>query len=436
MTANMTAKSWLPIPHGSHFSLANLPFGIISTATLTSPRPAIAIGEYALDLHAFASNNGFSEISSAQVPLSVFSQPTLNAFAALGRPTHGTVRRYLQNVLAEDTQFPQILKENTTLRKLALLPLKEVKTHLPMHIGDYTDFYAGRNHAYNVGVMFRGPSNALQPNYTHIPVGYHGRASSVVVSGTPIRRPWGQILENPTAEPKIPTFTPSRRLDIELELGAFVCRANKMGEPIPIADAAESIFGFVLLNDWSARDIQAWEYVPLGPFNAKNFGTTISPWVVLADALEPFMCRGLDNKTELQPYLREKRRENVYDINLEVDLTTKSGATTTITHTSSKNLLFSFPQMLAHHSITGCPMQVGDLLGSGTISGTEPGTQGSMLEQCSNGKSTLKLKDGEERTFLEDGDTVILRGWAGRDEEGSLVGFGECVGSVEPAIQM
>jgi len=303
-----------------------------------------------------------------------------------------------------------------------------------MHIGDYTDFYAGRNHAYNVGVLFRGPQNALQPNYTHLPVGYHGRASSVVVSGTPIRRPWGQILENPVAETKVPIFTPCRRLDIELELGAFVCRANKMGEPIPIAEAEDSLFGVVLMNDWSARDIQAWEYVPLGPFNAKNFGTSISPWVVLADALEPFLGNGLKNETELLPYLQEKRKENVYNIHLEVDLTTKSGTSTTITRTNAQNLLFSFPQMLAHHTITGCPLQVGDLLGSGTISGTEPGSQGSMLEQCSNGKSTLKLNGNEERKFLEDGDTVTIRGWAGG--EGALVGFGECVGEIQPPIKV
>lgn len=227
---------------------------------------------------------------------------------------------YLQNVFAEDTDHPDILKENSSLRREALIPLTEVISHLPLQIGDYTDFYAGRNHAYNAGVLFRGPSNALQPNYSHLPVGYHGRASSVVVSGSPIRRPCGQILENPTAEPKVPVFAPCKRLDIELELGAFVCKANKMGEPVPIAEAEESLFGFVLLNDWSARDIQAWEYVPLGPFNAKNFATTISPWVVLADALKPFKCKGLENETELLPYLREEDEENVYDINLEVEL--------------------------------------------------------------------------------------------------------------------
>ena len=317
----MAAKSWLPIPRTSQFSLANIPFGIISTASSTTPRPAIAIGDQTLDLAVFSSNDGFSALPAIHPHLSVFSQPTLNAFAALGRPVHREVRKYLQSIFRSDTPHPQVLKTNPTLQRQALIPLRNVSTHLPLHIGDYTDFYAGRNHAYNVGVLFRGPSNALQPNYTHLPVGYHGRASSVVVSGTPIRRPWGQILENAAADPKRPTFSPCRRLDMELELGAFVCRANNMGEPIPIGEAEQHLFGLVLMNDWSARDIQAWEYVPLGPFNAKNFGTTISAWVVLADALEPFLVRGLENETELQPYLREARKENVYDIQLEVDLT-------------------------------------------------------------------------------------------------------------------
>ena len=304
---------------------------------------------------------------------------------------------------------------------------------MPMRIGDYTDFYAGMNHAYNCGVLFRDPQNALQPNYKHMPVGYHGRASSVVVSGTPIRRPRGQILENPAAEVKKPIFSPSKRLDMELELGTFVCKASQMGETITIDEAEQSLFGFVLMNDWSARDIQAWEYVPLGPFNAKNFGTSISPWVVLADALEPFRTKGLENDVETLPYLVEKRTENMYDIKLEVQLTTKSGSTSTISQTSSKNLLFSFPQMLAHHSITGCPFNVGDLLGSGTISGTEPTSCGSLLEQNKGGKETIKLQGGEVRKFLEDGDRITITGFCGTDEE-ALVGFGECSGMITPAI--
>ena len=365
----------------------------------------------------------------------MFSQPVLNDFAALGQTVHRQVRRYIQQVFSQDTPWPELLKDNLQLQNRCLLPLQEVQNHLPMQIGDYTDFYAGRNHAYNVGALFRGPENALQPNYSHLPVGYHGRASSVVISGTPIRRPCGQILHDPAAIPKKPSLTACSKLDIELELGAFVCKANKLGDPVSIESAKESLFGVVLLNDWSARDIQAWEYVPLGPFTAKNFGTTISPWIVLTEALEPFLIQSMENSTELLPYLQEKRRDNVYDIALEVELINSNGASTTITRTSSRNLLFSFPQMLVHHSITGCSMQVGDLLGSGTISGAEEGSQGSLLEQCANGKTKIRLNGGEERTFLEDGDTVIIKGAAG-SMDADLVGFGECTGTILPAHKM
>ncbi|CAO2650389.1 Nn.00g016810.m01.CDS01 [Neocucurbitaria sp. VM-36] len=428
-------RSWFSIPRGSHFSLANIPFGIISTAASTSPRVAVAIGDHALDLEAFAANNGFSGLSTIQPHQAVFSQPSLNAFAALGRPIHSVVRKYIQGVFAEDTPFPDVLRTNTELQKQVLLPLKEVQAHLPFKIGDYTDFFAGMNHAYNCGVIFRGPQNALQPNYKHLPVGYHGRASSVVPSGTPIRRPNGQILLNPTAEKKVPTFSPCKKLDIELELGAFVCGSNEQGVPIPIEKAEENLFGVVLMNDWSARDIQAWEYVPLGPFNAKNFGTTISTWVVLADALQPFKTRGLENDNEVLPYLKEKNDKTVYDINLQVDVKTPSGNTTTISKVNARNLLWSFPQMLAHHTITGCPFQPGDLLGSGTISGNSPAEYGSFLEQSDNGKTPIAIYGGEKRTFLEDGDEITIRGVCGTDEE-ALVGFGECVGRIEPALTL
>lgn len=315
----MASQSWLPIPKASHFSLANIPFGIISTAPDPEPRSAVAIGEHSLDLATFSANNGFSSLPDCQTHIQVFSLPTLNAFAALGRSVHRKVRRYIQDVLRVDTPFPDILKNDKALQGKCLIPLKDVQMHLPMQIGDYTDFYVGKNHAYNCGVMFRGPENALHANYTHLPVGYHGRASSVVVSGTPIRRPNGQILESATAQPGVPSFRPSQKLDFELELGAFICRENKMGEPIQISEAADSIFGLVLLNDWSARDIQMWEMVPLGPFNSKNFGTSISPWVVLVDALEPFKTQGIRNDTLLLPYLQDTKN-GVFDIRLEVDL--------------------------------------------------------------------------------------------------------------------
>ncbi|KAH9865602.1 hypothetical protein J1614_009187 [Plenodomus biglobosus] len=428
-------RSWFTIPRGSHFSLANIPFGVISTASHASPRVAVAIGDYALDLETFAANNGFSGLSTIQPHQSVFSQPSLNAFAALGRPIHSVVRKYIQSVFSEDTPYPSVLKENKDLQKQALVPLKDARAHLPFKIGDYTDFFAGLNHAYNCGVIFRGPTNALQPNYKHLPVGYHGRASSVVPSGTPIRRPNGQILLDPTAEKKVPAFAPCKKLDIELELAAFVCGSNEQGTPIPVDKAEENLFGVVLMNDWSARDIQAWEYVPLGPFNAKNFGTTISTWVVLADALAPFKTRGLENDSEVLPYLKEKDEKSVYDINLQVDLKTSSGNNTTISKINSKNLLWSFPQMLAHHTITGCPFQPGDLLGSGTISGNSPAEYGSLLEQSDNGKNAIALNGGEKRMFLEDGDEVTIRGVCGTDEN-ALVGFGECVGRIEPALDL
>ncbi|MCJ1358918.1 MAG: hypothetical protein MMC33_008918 [Icmadophila ericetorum] len=430
----MALKSWLSIPVKSQFSLANLPFGVCKHHAHIAI--AVAVGDWALDLKTFI---GYTEKKnlpeSIKAHEGVFYKETLNAFAALGRPFHCEVRRFLQDIFKEDTEYPKLLKDNVFLRDQVLIPRQQLEMLLPMEIGDYTDFYAGKNHAYNVGVMFRGPENALQPNYTHLPVGYHGRASSVVVSGTPIKRPWGQILENPTAEPKIPVLSPCKKLDFELELGAFLCKANKMGKPISIKDAEEYIFGYVLLNDWSARDIQAWEYVPLGPFTSKSFATTISPWVVLADAMEPFTDGGLKNDSQLLPYLVEKRKNNVLDIDLEVLLHDNDGNLTTLTRTNSKNLLFSFSQMLVHHTVTGCPMRVGDLLGSGTISGTEPGTQGSMLEQCSNGKTTVTLNGNSKRTFLENGDSVSIMGCAGKTD-GGLVGFGECSGRIDAPTDM
>ncbi|RAL15828.1 fumarylacetoacetate hydrolase FahA [Aspergillus homomorphus CBS 101889] len=427
--------SWLQIPKNSPFSLANIPFGIITTAKTASRVPAIAIGDYALNLNAFASSGGFSQLPSFEPHLNVFSQPTLNAFAALGRPVHRQVREYIQSVFRADTPFPQILKDNASLQEEALLPLSEVTNHVPLQIGDYTDFYAGINHAHNLGVLLRGPDNALQPNYKHLPVAYHGRASSIVPSGTPVHRPNGQILANPTATPKVPIFTTCKRLDIELELAAFVSVPNDLGKPVSIQEAEDHIFGLVLMNDWSARDVQAWEYVPLGPFNAKNWATTISPWVVLLDALEPFRTASLEpeNNQKVLPYLREKRTDNVFDIPLEFEITNEGGQPTTISRSNAKNLLFSFPQMLAHHTITGCNLRTGDLLGSGTISGKEPGTEGSLIEQT-KGKDPIQLADGSSRVFLEDGDTVVLRGKAGT--EGNYVGFGDCSAKILPAVQL
>lgn len=311
-------NSWIKYDSKCPFSIANIPFGIISSKAEPAPRPAIAIGYYALDLRAFAAQGGFSALASIQNHLSVFSKATLNDFASLGRTVHSEVRNYLQSILSEATELPDILKNNNRLRETSLIPLEEIVNHLPFDIGDYTDFYAGRNHAYNVGVLFRGPANALQPNYNYLPVGYHGRASSVVVSGTPIRRPWGQILKDPAI--KVPSLEKCQKLDVELELACFLCKSNRLGHPVPIKEAEEYIFGYALMNDWSARDIQAWEYVPLGPFTSKSLGTTISAWIVLADALEPFRTTGLPRDNEPMQYLRENKTENMHDISLEVDI--------------------------------------------------------------------------------------------------------------------
>ena len=431
----MATKSWFSIPKPSGFSLANIPFGIITTSDNEKKRAAVAIGDHCLDLGQFAAREGFSALGTQEQWQSIFSKPNLNAFAALGRPVHRSVRKYIQDIFREDTKFPKVLKDNKELQSQCILRQDEVTMHLPMQIGDYTDFYAGKNHAFNLGCILRDPKNALQPNYTHLPVGYHGRASSIVVSGTPIIRPNGQILENPAAEVKKPIFSPCRRLDIEIELGAFLCKGNDMGTPIPVDQAEDHIFGLVLLNDWSARDIQAWEYVPLGPFNAKNFASTISPWVVLMDALEPFRSEGIKNDSTLLQYLQEKNTQSVYDIRLQFELTPDGGKAETISNSNGKHLLFSFSQMLAHHTIGGCPMKVGDLLGSGTISGTEKGTEGAMIEYTKGGKESIKLASGEERKFLQDGDTVVLRGLCGTEENG-LVGFGDCKGVIVPAPKL
>lgn len=316
----MATQPWFPIPPDSHFSLANIPFGIITTQGSENRHVAVAIGDQVVDLAVFASFDGFSGLPAIKPHLEVFHQPVLNDFAALGRSVHREVRQYLQQIFTEGTELSEAFKKDPIALR-GTFPLGDVETHIPFRIGDYTDFYVGKYHAENAGAAILGRARALGPNYMHLPVGYHGRASSVVVSGTLIKRPWGQVMENPGVKDPKPIFAPSKRLDFELELGAFVCKANMMGEPVDIKDAHENIFGFVLMNDWSARDIQGWEMAPLGPFNSKNFGTSVSAWVVLADALEPFKTTGIENENGVLPYMQEKRRENVYDLNLEVELT-------------------------------------------------------------------------------------------------------------------
>lgn len=448
-------NTWVPgVDSHSDFSLANIPFGIVTTPQDSDPHAAIAIGSHILDLKVLAQQPDFATVfTSLKDHTHVLSQPSLNSFAALGRPVHSQVRSTIQDLLSEDTKYPQFLKDDAALREKALVPITSIKLHLPVEIGDYTDFYAGYHHAFGVGSMWRGPANALQPNYLHLPVGYHGRASSIVVSGTPIVRPKGQIIIDPATEPKQPIVAACRRLDIELELGCIVAKGNQLGTSIDVDNAEDHIFGYVLVNDWSARDIQNWEYVPLGPFNGKNFATTISPWVVVPDALEPFRSKSidLDTRPEVQDYLKEKRADNVFDIGCEIDLTSKypymyplciatnddkliivslapEGDTTTISKVSSKNLIWSFPQMLAHHTLGGCPMRTGDMLASGTISGTKPTEYGSLLEMSEGGKKDVLLYGMDARTFLKDGDTVTLRASCGGG--GGKVGFGACSGRI------
>jgi fumarylacetoacetase len=330
-------------------------------------------------------------------------------------------------LLAEDGDAA--LHQDRELRVRALVPLDQVRLHLPIRVAEYTDFYAGRHHAFNVGSMFRGPENALPPNWLHLPIGYNGRASTVVVSGTDIHRPWGQL--KPAAA-EVPYCGPSRRLDLELEMGAIVGTGSSMGRPITVAQADAMIFGYVLLNDWSARDIQAWEYQPLGPFQAKAFGTSISPWIVTREALEPFRCSTPHREQELLPYLREPG-PMLYDIALEV-LLQPAGADrpSILSRTNYGQMYYSAAQQLCHHAVSGCRMNTGDLLGSGTISGPEKDQRGSMLELSWGGKEPITLDTGEERSFLEDGDTVTLTGFAQGD--GYRVGFGACIGRILPAV--
>ncbi|HNB41002.1 MAG TPA: fumarylacetoacetase [Anaerolineales bacterium] len=395
----------------SDFPIQNLPYGIFSTKENPTPRVGTRLGDVVIDLAMLDAENAFGK------QYSFFADASLNPFMAAGRDVWREIRQRLTRLVAE---------EQASLKSDALIFIHEVRMHLPVEVGDYTDFYASREHATNVGIMFRGKENALMPNWLHLPVGYHGRASSVVLSGTDVIRPRGQV--KPKDAPL--DFVASRQLDFELEMGFFVGKGNDLGEPISIEDAHEHIFGMVLLNDWSARDIQAWEYQPLGPFLAKNFATSISPWVVTMDALEPFRVKGpLQDPTPL-PYLGSNA--NGYDIQLEVSLqSARMDAPQVISHSNMKHLYWSIDQMLAHHTITGCNMRVGDLCGTGTISGPTEDSYGSLLELTWRGERPIHLSSGEERMFLQDGDTLMMKGYCQGD--GYRIGFGEVTGKILPA---
>jgi fumarylacetoacetase len=412
-------RSFIPVDPTSDFPIQNLPYGVFSARGL-APRVGVAIGDYVLDLWELEQDGRF-----AFGEIGVFSQTSLNAFMALGPKMWSKTRARISELLRHD--HPE-LRDNEELRKLALVPMRDVKLHMPFAVSGYTDFYSSKEHATNVGVMFRGKDNALQPNWLHMPIGYNGRASTVVVSGTKVKRPRGQ-LKPPAAE--VPSFGACKRLDFELEMGVVVGQASKMGEMLNESQAEEMIFGFVILNDWSARDIQQWEYVPLGPFQAKAFATSISPWVVTREALEPFRLQGPEQNPQPLAYLRQTQPNN-FDMELDVSLrATPMNAPQTICRTNFKYMYWSSVQQLVHHASSGCAMNVGDLLGSGTISGPEKQQRGSLLEISWNGTEPVELDGGIKRTFLEDGDSLVMRGWCQGD--GYRVGFGEVEGTIIPA---
>ncbi|MEY3306823.1 MAG: fumarylacetoacetase [Pseudomonadota bacterium] len=396
------------------FPLNNLPCGLFSAGDET-PRCGVAIGDYVLDV-ASLEDEGLLALDGG--PL--LDVPFWNEVMAAGPSVWADLRAQLTTLLSEGSADRERVES-------FLHSLSEVTLHLPFLVSEYTDFYAGRNHALNVGTMFRGPENALPPNWLHIPIGYNGRASSVVVSGTDIRRPWGQVKGPDHAEP---SFQPSRRFDIELEMGAVVGMPSVHGQPVTVAEADDMIFGYVLLNDWSARDIQAWEYQPLGPFQAKATATTISPWIVMKAALDPFRTSTPTREVALLPYLHEPR-PMLYNIALEVALTSEGGQETVIARTNYAEMYYSAPQQLAHHTTSGCAMNTGDLLGSGTISGPTKDSRGSLLELSWGGKEPFAIMGGT-RSFIEDNDTLTLRGQC--KGAGYTIGFGDCTGKVIPAL--
>ncbi len=412
----MLLQSWVKSANHADcpFPLNNLPYGIFSNSD-PSPRMGVAIGDMILDCNS-ASSAGLLTVEG--IPQTAFYKSAWNDIMALGGDAWTALRAKLIEILSADTALQDNVKQH-------LVPQHEATMHMPFDVAEYTDFYAGRHHATNVGTMFRGAENALPPNWLHIPIGYNGRASSVVVSGTEFSRPMGQ-LKSPDMD--MPVFSACKRFDYELEMGAIVGTPSSGPVSIDVADAM--IFGYVLLNDWSARDIQAWEYQPLGPFQAKATATTISPWIVTKEALEPFRVNTPVREFELLDHLKDTG-PMLYDIDLEVLLSPEKGPSTLLTQTNYREMYYSSAQQLAHHTTSGCPMRVGDLLGSGTISGEEKHQRGSLLELSWGGKEPITLEDGSTRSFIEDNDTITIIGHAKGD--GFIVGFGECTGKVLPA---
>ncbi len=409
---NPDRTSWLHVDKNSDFPIQNIPFGVFLTRDdiITI---GTRIGDTAIDLGALHQLGYFEGIALTD---DIFLQDSLNDFIADGRKTWRAVRNRIAQIFDSNNDT---LKNNKSHKETVLFRLDEIEMQLPVQIGDYTDFYSSMEHAKNVGSMFRDPENALLPNWLHIPVGYHGRSSSIIPSGIPIYRPQGQTLPNGATEP---VFGPSKLVDFELEMAFITTDANDLGEPIPIAEAEEYIFGLVLMNDWSARDIQKWEYVPLGPFLAKSFATSISPWIVTLDALEPFRVAGPKPVKPQMDYLKYKGKKS-YDINLEVAIQPNGAKETVVSKSNFKHMYWTMVQQLAHHTVNGCPVNSGDMMGSGTISGPTEDSYGSMLELTWKGEKPITLKDGTERKFINDNDTVIMRGYCEKD--GTRIGFGE-----------
>ncbi len=413
----MALRSFIDVSPDSAFPIQNLPYGIFKPRDGTA-RAGVAIGELILDLSVLEELGHFRDITEQQI----FSGGSLNAFMAMGRPAWKKTRAILQNLLSADNGA---LRDNSELREHAFHKQSEVTMQLPARVGDYTDFYSSYHHAHNVGTMLRGPENALMPNWKWLPVAYHGRASSIVVSGTEVKRPHGQTKP---ADASAPVFGSSKSLDFELETAFFIGPGNPLGQPVSIDHAEEHIFGIVLMNDWSARDIQTWEYQPLGPFLAKNFCTSISPWVVTLEALEPFRKNLSAQDPAPLPYLK-RANDFTFNIQLEARLqTARMREPQTIIRTNFQNLYWSIAQQLAHHTVNGCNLQPGDLLASGTISGPTGESRGCMLELTWRGQNPLKLPDAEARKWLEDGDTLSITGWC--QGEGYRVGFGEVSGRI------
>lgn len=418
-------KSWVDVKPGSDFSIQNIPFGIYKNK-YGQHRAATAIGDYLIDLAVLHHYGIFGEIKlpsplhptekQTTLPVGIFEQDYLNDFIALGKEATRAVRERISEILnAENPEF----RDDKNLQEKAMFPLAEVEMLMPVKVENYTDFYSSIEHATNVGTMFRDPANSLLPNWKHIPVGYHGRASSIIVSGVDIHRPKGQTRPDDSAPP---VFGPSKQLDFELEMAFITNKSTMLGSSISIEDAEDHIFGMVLFNDWSARDIQKWEYVPLGPFLAKNFASSVSPWIVTLDALQPFRTKGPEQNPEVLPYLKYNGEKN-YDINLEVYIQPENSEAKKVCDSNFKYMYWNMAQQLAHHTVNGCNICVGDMYASGTISGSTPDSYGSMLELAWKGTKPIPMPDGSERKFILDNDTVIMKGFAEKDNV--RVGFGE-----------